>query len=112
MYNVLSIHLCGSMLFISTPLPSLHLSTDSNNNDISQRLLTIMLDAMVPSATSTNQEGGATMNEATPIPLKALNLIAMHPKIRLMEMVKVEGQLVAKRVCSELMDLLFLPRHT
>ena len=52
-----------------------------------------MLEAMVPpSAAGASQGGGgggATAKEATPIPLKALNLIAMHPKIRLMEMVKV-----------------------
>ena len=56
-----------------------------------------MLEAMVPPSTSASQGGGggggggggATAKEATPIPLKALNLIAMHPKIRLMEMVKV-----------------------
>jgi hypothetical protein len=51
-----------------------------------------MLEAMVPPSTSAGQGGGggATAKEATPIPLKALNLIAMHPKIRLMEMVKVQ----------------------
>ena len=53
-----------------------------------------MLEAMVPpspSSASASQGGGggAKAKEATPIPLKALNLIAMHPKIRLMEMVKV-----------------------
>ena len=44
---------------------------------------------MPPSASASQGGGGATAKEATPIPLKALNLIAMHPKIRLMEMVKV-----------------------
>lgn len=44
---------------------------------------------MVPPS-AIQELGGA--KEATPIPLKALNLIAMHPKIRLMEMVKVRGQ--------------------
>lgn len=57
---------------------------DSNNNEVSNRLLAIMLEAMVPPATASQERG-----EATPIPLRALNLIAMHPKIRLMEMVKV-----------------------
>lgn len=68
---------------------SLYLPTDSNTNDVISRLLTIMLEAMVPPSASQGGGGGATAKEATPIPLKALNLIAMHPKIRLMEMVKV-----------------------
>ena len=51
-----------------------------------------MLEAMVPPSSASASQGGgggAMAKEATPIPLKALNLIAMHPKIRLMEMVKV-----------------------
>ena len=48
-----------------------------------------MLEAMVPPPTQ--ERGGVSVREATPIPLRALNLIAMHPKIRLMEMVKVSG---------------------
>ena len=72
---------------------SLLFSTDSNTNDVITRLLNIMLEAMVPppSASTSQGGGGATAKEATPIPLKALNLIAMHPKIRLMEMVKVRS---------------------
>ena len=82
-------------LFLSLSLPPPG-PTDSNTNDVINRLLTIMLEAMVPPSTSASQGGGggATTKEATPIPLKALNLIAMHPKIRLMEMVKVQEKLL------------------
>ena len=48
-----------------------------------------MLDTMVtPSSTDTQTEGGASLQEATPIPIGALSLLAMHAKIRLMEMIK------------------------
>lgn len=80
--------------------PHPHLSpADSNNNDISTKLLKIMVEAMLPSQKPppTSREATPTSSEisphagtavALPIPLRTLNSLAMHAKIRLMEMIK------------------------
>ncbi len=52
---------------------------DSNNIEVSSKLLDVLLTSMLPSGD----------REATPISLWALNTLAMHAKIRLMEMIKV-----------------------
>lgn len=65
---------------------------------MSMKLLKIMLEAMLPTrnALSTSSEATPPPKDtsppstklALPIPLRALNSLAMHAKIRLMEMIK------------------------
>ena len=72
---------------------------DSNNNEVSPKLLKMMLDAMLPPHKATPTPAEATLSSgesrpsckvvATPISLQTLNSLAMHAKIRLMEMIKV-----------------------
>lgn len=65
---------------------------------MSTKLLTIMLEAMLPPQNTTPTSSEATPSSAPssparsslslPIPLRTLNSLAMHAKIRLMEMMK------------------------
>ena len=84
-----------------TPPLSLLLHTyppppDSNNNEISAKLLKIMLEAMLPpqntlltsSETTPLSSPAESAELSVPLSLHTLNSLAMHAKIRLMEMIK------------------------
>ncbi|XP_064390219.1 mediator of RNA polymerase II transcription subunit 23-like [Halichondria panicea] len=69
----------GPELVSSNYTVPLLLNIYSNNIEVSSKLLDVLLTSMLPSGD----------REATPISLWALNTLAMHAKIRLMEMIKV-----------------------
>ena len=70
-------------------------SVDSNHNEVAGKLLKVMLDSMVPSHSPSPEPGsthsGSSPVKTTPQPisLETLNSLAMHAKIRLMEMIKM-----------------------
>ena len=60
-------------LLVCTVQPSAH--ADSNNTDVSGKLLNILIEAVAPPPTSTSSDLCA-------LPLRSLSTIAMHAKIR------------------------------
>ena len=86
---------------------------DSNNNEVSGKLLKVMLDSMIPGHTPSPETGSAqSAGKTTPLPisLQILNSLAMHAKIRLMEMIKmhlikvVEGKNLDGQVTPALLE--------
>lgn len=51
-------------------------TTDSNNADVSSKLLNILIEAVAPSTSGSN-------SDLCSLPLQSLSTIAMHAKIRL-----------------------------